>query len=307
MAKIPFRYYCEYWGVKGASLLVRCLPRPWALSLGRRLGRIAPRFLGDRYNLTCDNLRQAMPDLGAAQIEQLARANFEHVGMCGVEMLRFEKMTDQEVLEQIDELSGREHLDEALALGRGVLVLTGHLGFWELGFRVMPQLGYPCDAVAKPMKNPMVDDFFTRIRTGSGARLINSKKGARPILKALQQDRCVVVLLDQHISPPGAVETNFFGRNAWTTTAITNLAMKYQVPVVPIFCLRQKDSRYHYWADPMILLDGDGSEAVEANTQLLTGIIESAVRKDVTQWFWMHKRWRIKRAGKRRRKNRDKG
>ena len=70
--------------------------------------------------------------------------------------------------------------------------------------------------------------------------------------------------------------------------------MKYQIPIVPVFCLRQEDDRYRTWAEPMLLLEGQGSEAVAANTQLLTDKIEAAVRKDVSQWFWMHKRWRVK-------------
>ena len=90
--------------------------------------------------------------------------------------------------------------------------------------------------------------------------------------------------------------TDFFGRKAYTTTAISNLAMKYQVPVVPIFCQRLPDNRYQVWAEPMLLLPGQGEQAVQENTQLLTNIIEAAVRKDITQWFWMHKRWRVPEA-----------
>jgi KDO2-lipid IV(A) lauroyltransferase len=173
--------------------------------------------------------------------------------------------------------------------------MTGHLGFWELGAFILPKLGIPCDIVAKPMKNPLTDAYLTHIRTQFGSQVLNSRKGARRILKSLQKNRVVGVLLDQHISPPGSVATKFFGRNAYTTSAITNLAMKYQIPVVPVFCLRQDDNRYKVWAEPMLMLKGEGSDAIAANTQMLADIIERAIRKDVSQWFWMHKRWRVKR------------
>ncbi len=167
-------------------------------------------------------------------------------------------------------LEGKQYLDEALALGKGAILLTGHLGFWEAGNFVLPELGIQSDMVAKPMKNPLSDTYFNRIRTSYGAQILNSRKGARRILKSLQAGHLVSILMDQHISPPGSVVTEFFGRKAYTTTAITNLAMKYQVPVVPVFCLRQADNRHRVWAEPMLLLKGKGSEAVAANTQLLT-------------------------------------
>ena len=128
---------------------------------------------------------------------------------------------------------------------------------------------------------------------------MNSRKGARKILKSLAAERVVGILLDQHISPPGSVATEFFGRKAYTTTAITNMAMKYQIPTVPVFCLRQPDDRYKIWAETMLMMTGEGENAVIENTQRLTDIIEAAVRKDVSQWFWMHKRWRKKKVQKR--------
>ena len=72
--------------------------------------------------------------------------------------------------------------------------------------------------------------------------------------------------------------------------------MKYQIPNVPLFCLRQKDYSYKIWAEQLLTLSSDGDNALVENTQKLTDIIETAIRKDVTQWFWMHKRWRVKPA-----------
>lgn len=277
------------------ALVVRRLSRRRALKLGKTLGRWSMTFLAGRYRLARKNLEQAFPDLSGNEIETILQKNFEHVGICGVEMLRIDLLKPGgDDFSNLFVVEGREHLDEAMALGRGAILLTGHLGFWEMGTFVLPELGIQCDVVAKPMRNPLADDYFSRIRTKFGARLLNSKKGARRILKSLQQNRIVGVLLDQHISPPGSVVTDFFGRKAYTTTAITNLAMKYRIPVVPVFCLRREDNRYRVWAEPPLLLEGEGSRAVAANTQLLTDKIEAAIRQDVTQWFWMHKRWRVK-------------
>ncbi len=295
IAPISAKHRAEYLALKVFAVIVRYLPRQSALALGRFVGRLSMRVLHNRSRLAKENMSVALPELSAAEIEKNVRRNFEHIGMSVVEMLCLNKFRPgSDDLQRYFELVDLDHLQNALALKKGVIILTGHLGFWEVGQFVFPELGIPFDVVAKPMKNQLSDQFFEEIRTSFGTKVLNSRKGARLILKSLQSQRVVAVLLDQHISPPGSVVTNFFGRKAYTTAAITRMAMKYQIPIVPVFCLRQEDNRYKIWAEPMLMLSGEGESGVIENTQKLTAIIEAAVRKDVTQWFWMHKRWRVK-------------
>jgi len=290
MALIPIKYYFEYYALRGVAALVRSLPRRKALAFGRAFGRLGMKVLPGRYHLAKRNIELALPELDPSEVEAVVAKNFESIGVGGVEMLCLD-MFDHEDFEQYFDAEGIDHLHEAVALNRGVILLTGHLGFWEAGHFVMSELGIPTAAVAKPLKNPLSEKYFAAVRESFGTEMINSRRGARHILKALQKNRAVVILLDQHISPPGSIPTTFFGRQAYTTTAITTLAMKHQVPIVPMFCLREKDDRYKVWAEPMVILEKDHS--VAENTQQLTTIIETAVRKDVNQWFWVHKRWRV--------------
>ncbi len=295
MASVSVKHRTEYLALQGISAIVRCLPRQSALTFGRIVGRLSRRFLRSRYRLAKENMRMALPELSEVEIEKKIRKNFEHIGLCGVEMLRLDMFkSGSDDLRHYFKLVDLHHLESAIALKKGVIILTAHLGSWEIGQFVFPELGIPFDVVAKPMKNPLSDQFFEQIRTSFGTEVLNSRKGARRILKSLQGQRVVAILLDQHISPPGSVVTEFFGRKAYTTSAITTLAMKYQIPIVPIFCLRQKDNSYKIWAEPIVTLSDDGEDAQVKNTQKLIDIIESAIRKDVTQWFWMHKRWRVK-------------
>lgn len=293
---VSIKHYAEYFALRVVAVIIRLLPRKTALNLGRGLGRLSIKFLPGRYRLAKENMSRALPELGSEEIETNVQKNFEHIGICGVEMLRLDMLkVGSDDIHRYFDLENTHFLREALALNKGVLLLTAHLGFWEAGHFVMSELDIPCSAVAKPLKNPLTDRYFEAIRTFFGTEILNSRKGARRILKSLREKRAVVVLLDQHISPPGSVATDFFGRKAYTTTSIANIAMKYQVPIVPVFFLRQADGRYKVWVEPMLTLPDDGEEAaVEKNTQLLTNIIEAAIRRDVTQWFWMHKRWRVK-------------
>ncbi|MFO7577303.1 MAG: lysophospholipid acyltransferase family protein [Pelovirga sp.] len=291
MKPITLKQRLEYVALRVLAPLVRVLPRSLALRCGRTTGWLAGRVLHERRRLAQQNVALALPELTPEQVSDLVSRNFVQLGMSAVEALRLD-LLDPENLTQYFELEGLERLEEALALQRGVILLTAHLGFWEAGHFVFPALGIPLDTITKPLKNRLVDGYFQQIRSHFGARTLNSRKGARRILKALQQGRAVGLLLDQHISPPGAVAVDFFGRKAFTTTAITSMAMKHQIPVVPTFCLRLPDNRYHVWVEPMLLLGNDDPDALTVNTQLLTDVIEAAVRRDASQWFWMHRRWR---------------
>lgn len=300
MASVSIKHRTEYYALLTAAAVLRRLPRKNALSLGRMLGGLVMKVLSGRYRMARDNMTSALPELNAAEIETNVRKNFEHIGICGVDMLRFDMFQpDDKDAEKIFHYEGLPLLEEALALDRGVLLLSAHLGFWELGGFALAEHGIQFDMVAKPLKNPLADRYFAKLRKTFGAEILNSRKGARRILQSLRANHAVGIMLDQHISPPGSVMVDFFGRKAYTTTAIANMAMKYQIPVVPVFCLRQPDNSYKVWAEPMLLLSGTGEDAVIANTQRLTDILETAIRKDVSQWFWMHKRWREKKLKKR--------
>ncbi len=295
MTGISLKHRLEYYALRGFALLVRALSREQALKLGGRLGIFAGMVLPSRYRLAEENLRRAFPEWSQRKVRAICWANFQHVGICGAELLRLDMMQGNvDGLRQLYDVVGTEHLEQALALKKGVILLTGHVGFWEAGSYIFNAQGYAAAAVTKPLKNRLSDVYITKLRESFGCQIIDSRKGARRILKALQQEKIVGILLDQHISPPGSVPTEFFGRIAYTTTAITNLAMKYQIPILPGFCQRMPDGRYRIKAEPMILLEGEGDEAIAENTQMLTGIIETAVRRDPSQWFWMHKRWRVR-------------
>ena len=301
MAPIRLKHRLEYLVLLLVAVCVRSLPRSTALAFGRVVGRWSMRLLPGRYRLARDNMSRALPELSPDEIKKQLRKSFEHVGISGMEMLRLDLFRPgSDDIKRYFDIEDLAPLNEALKLERGVLLLTAHLGFWEIGNFVLPEHGVPFDVVAKPLKNPLSDRYFNRLRTAYGVQILGSRKGARRILKSLRQQRVVGILLDQHISPPGSVATEFFGREAYTTTAIASLAMKHQIPVVPMFCLRQADNRYRIWTEPMLLLEGQGSAAVAANTQRLTDIIEAAIRQDVSQWFWMHKRWRVRKKGKER-------
>lgn len=271
----------------------RALPRAVALGLGSLLGDLARLVLASRRRLTARNLRLSFPEMSEAELQLTVRDCFRHLGIMGMEVLRVDSYRDAAVQQRYLDISGFEHLREAYALGRGVFLLTGHLGFWELGNTLLPALGFPVDYVYKEMKNPYLEKRFRQLREAGGSQAIEKKRAARKILRALAENRGVGILIDQRAGRKESIPVDFFGRPANTSPIIAEIAMRQGIPVVPMFSRRTADNRYDIYAEPMILLENDPSpEAVAKNTALLTGRIEAAVRRAPAQWFWVHDRWK---------------
>ncbi len=287
------RNWLEYIPFICIATLFRTLPRSVALGLGKRLGQLTQQVQGRRVSIARDNLQKAFPKMPPEEISATISAMFKHLGISFIDMLRVDQYRGQQDLERYFEIKNNENLTEALKLGRGCIALSGHVGFWESGAFFLPQLGFKAEVVAKPMRNPLIDAYFSRIRKANGNQVINSRKGARGILKSLQKNNTVCILLDQHLGGQGSVAAPFFGRAAHTTTIITQMATRYQIPIVPIFTYRQPDGTYLCRFEKMLLLEGDLSEEnILANTTLLNQRIEAGVRHDISQWFWLHRRWR---------------
>lgn len=288
------RYWLEYIPFITIATIVRLLPRSTALALGRKLGKLGMHLQPKRVKIADDNLRHAFPDLPVPEREELVKQVFSDLGLGFIEMVRLDMFDGQKDLERLFRIEGQEHIKHALALGKGCILLTGHVGFWEAGGVVFPLMGIPTGIVAKPMKNPRVDAFFRRMRQHYGGYIIDSHKGARRIVKALQNNHVVGILMDQHMPrSQTAVRVPFFGRLAYTTPIIAQIAMKYQVPIVPAFSYRNPDNTYRIMISPHLFLQADMSDDnIVSNTALLTRIIEEGIMQDVSQWFWVHRRWK---------------
>ena len=181
------------------------------------------------------------------------------------------------------------------------LVLTAHLGNWELLTLAPALTGYPLAVVARALDSPTLNVWADRIRRTGGVDIIDKREALRPVLAALRHGRLVGVLLDQNTSRREGVFVPFFGRLASTSRALAVLALRTRTPIVPAFTRRLAPGRHVITVYPALPLpsENDGT-AILALTARCTAVIENAVRATPEQWLWAHDRWRTRPAGERR-------
>jgi KDO2-lipid IV(A) lauroyltransferase len=244
-----------------------------------------------RRKLAEKNMALAMPELSSGQVKTEIGEMYNHLGILAMDVLNLGHFHDEPDLSRYFDFENLENLKEAYKKGKGVLILTGHLGNWEAGSCFLPRLGFPTVFIAKRMKNPQMDSFIRATREQGGAEMIDAKRGARKILKALGEGKVVCVLMDQHNRE--GILVDFFGRPAQTTSMMVQLAMKTGAPVVPAFTFRTEDNRYStVFGEVTTFASSADPDDIKEHTQRCNDMIEMAVRSKPSQWFWLHNRWK---------------
>ncbi len=275
------------------------LPRPVARSLAAMLARILYALMPKLRKTAEVNLRIAFPDWNEAQRKAVSRGMARNLGWMAAEFARFPRYSKGNI-EQIVELDGHENFLEGQGRGKGVLVLTGHIGAWELSSFAHALYGFPLHFMARPIDNKKLDDLVSRYRCLPGNRPILKNESARVILKILKESGTIGILADQNTMPEEAVFVSFFGKMASTTTGIARLALHTGAAVVPGYAVWDAGIRkYRLRFEPPVelLRTGDTERDVFENTQRFTKVIEEIIRKYPEQWVWVHGRWNTRPKG----------
>ena len=287
------RHRLEYGVVVAVRTLARLLPRTASLALGTALGRVFHLFHGRRRELAVANLRAAFPERSEADCRAILRAAFYQFGRHVVDFLNFDAMGRDQMMGLV-EWQGDEHVQRAMAKGRGVMYFTGHFGCWELQIMVHAYRFGPIVMVARTLDNPLLERLIERIRSRVGTRVLSRQGAIRGLLGALTRRESVGMMIDQHIQDRSAVVVNFFDRPASTTSAIAALALRTGAPIVPVFALPLPGGRYRMiYEAPIEPPSSDDPDAVQTYTERCTAVLEQYVRRDPHLWLWMHRRWRV--------------
>ncbi|MBI2215878.1 MAG: lysophospholipid acyltransferase family protein [Candidatus Rokubacteria bacterium] len=282
------------------AALVRRLPVPVAAWLGRRLGDLAWMALARRRRTALDNLAVAFPELGRAERGRLARRSFQHVGLMSVELCSALTDPPEATLSRID-VDGLDHLERVMATHGRAMLVTAHLGNWELLSFVHRLTGFPLAIVVRRLDAGWLDAVVRRLREAASVEIIDKRDAVRPVLAALRRGWMVAILLDQNATRREGVFVPFFGRAASTSRSVAAIAVRTGTPVVPLFIRRAGDGRHAVTIEEALVPPRDraSEEAIAELTAVCARTIEAAIRRAPEQWLWMHARWRTRPPGER--------
>lgn len=275
--------------------LVSLLPRRALLAFGRGLGSLVWRRGLYRREVVRANLRRAFGGtMDDAHRDAVAAGFFRHLGLNLVEFLLLGRLRPQEIRAWVD-LEGLEHYRAAAAEGRGVLLVTGHFGNWELLAARLGAEGIPITFLAKSQSNAQSDRLLNATRARAGVRTLRAGGPLKEMVVALRRGEVIGLAADQDAGPEGCFAP-FLGTPASFYRGAGYFAWKLKAPVVSGVIFRLSDGRHRlelgppYEADPA----WGEEEAVRRLTETYAQRLEAAVRREPAQYFWTHRRWKTK-------------
>lgn len=268
------------------------LPERAADRLGARVGRLVGSVARIRRPLVEANLRLAFPEANPDWIAATADAAYAHLGREAVAMLRLSKLDRRAVIARTVP-HGWEQLEEALALGRGVILVTGHYGNWELAAATVAARGVPIGAIVRRQGNRLVDQRLNALRHRLGVETIYQSEAPRAVPRLLRRNGVVGIVGDQDARRSG-VFVPFFGRPASTHRGPALFALRLDAPVFSCVARRRPGELvYDVMGERVPVERSSDLEAdLLALTARLAASLEAQIRVAPEQYFWFHRRWK---------------
>jgi KDO2-lipid IV(A) lauroyltransferase len=280
------------------TAVLGALPERIALALGAALGWLGGSVLRVRRADVDLHLARSFPERSAAWRRRVARASYAHLGREAVSTFRVTSRGPEEVVARTT-MVGFEAFQAAVAEGRGVILLTGHLGNWEIGGAAFSARGLPVDAVAKRMANRLFDADLEASRRRVGVRLLDLPDAPREALHSLRSGHVLGLIADQNAREHG-IFVPFFGREASTFRGPALFALRAGAPIFLGVSYREPGvpARYRVVMERIgITPSGDLERDVRALTEAHTAALERAIRRAPEQYFWQHLRWKTRPPG----------
>lgn len=293
------RTWIEYAAAWTILKVVSMTPRAFALRAGQAVGALARVVLPHLRRRAEINLRLAFPDLDERERARIRRGAFRNLGRLLGEISQFPQL-NRENISSIVVYEGLENYLDAVAKGRGVILLTGHIGAWELSVYAHSIYGHPMSFLARRVDNPLVEQLAESYRARFGNRSIDKKGSVREVLKTLKSGGVVGILADLNTSREEGVFCDFFGVEACATAGVATLALRTGAVVLPGYLIWDEKARIHrlHFEPPVETIDtGNQKEDVIANTARYAKVLESIIRRHPDQWLWIHRRWRTRPEG----------
>lgn len=272
-----------------AMVLFRSLPHGWAVGIGGAMGLLLWALSKERVDRAEARCVRAL-GLGPTLARDIVRRSYVNHGRCVAEFIRLPII--KENLPSMVYIHGERYLKEAVDRGKGVILLSGHLGNWEVGAATLGMKGYPMNAIGADQRDPRITELITSIRGSCSVKGIGKGFNLKAALACLRSGEVLCILLDQDAKANGMV-VPFLGLPASTPYGPVKIAAKLGASVVPVFSMRRRDGRsfdLHFLPSLEMPSSNDESE-VKSATARCNQVISLWIRRHPDQWMWLYPRW----------------
>lgn len=285
-----------YLAIIASIKLMRSMDRMTAIGFMRHVGRLAFIFAAHERRNAIKHLARALGhEKSPLEIQQLAKRVFLTLSACAADAVRLPNLVRDGSIDRLVNLENFHFFNDEVAKGRGVILMTGHYGNWELMGTWLVRHGYPMKVVAKKSYDPRLDKLIVDYRNEAGYANTARGKATASVVEGLMNGETFGLLFDLDTKVKG-VFVDFFGQPAHTATVPALLSMRLKVPIVPMF-IRLTDAFTYVITclAPLEFVDtGDEEKDLVTNTQICSRTYEDVIRAHPEQWIWMHRRWKKK-------------
>jgi KDO2-lipid IV(A) lauroyltransferase len=287
--------YLAYMGARVMIMFVEMLSARAGYVLARAIGSVMFRLDKRHRKIAIDQLRASFPDWSEGKIRRTAKASVQNMVCMGLELLLTPRLIRPETWRKYIRLRNMEKVVSTLiSRDRPMVLVTGHFGNWELAGYFSAAIGLAFSSVARRIDNPYINDLIFGVREAAGQRMIYKKGAAAHIAQAFDRNEAVSIVCDQDAGARG-IFVDYFGRPASTFKSIGLLAMQYEAPIA-VICCRRLDGRFNFEIFNQRLIEpsewSDKDDPLRWITQEYTSALETAVRTQPDQYFWVHRRWK---------------
>lgn len=280
---------------KVLTLILVILPEKLALYLGAKFGNLLLFLVKfTRYrDYMVNNVKNTFGErFDEEERYKIIKSGIKKMCKSLVEVFRFPILNKANLYKKV-QFIGREYLDQALARKKGVILITGHFGNWELSGASLSMAGYPLATVIQQQINPVANNFLNRRRESKGIKVISRYVDLRVLVKLLKQNYILGMLVDQHGETKRVFGT-FFGHRVSLPEGAAVLSILVGSPILPIFIVRNTDDTHRIIIEPPLnteSLKGDRDEKIAIISQMCSDVLERYISLYPDHWNWMYNRW----------------
>ena len=291
--KPTLAHRAEYYAMRATIAGLHALSWDAACKVGERLGALGYRPLGIRKRVVEKQIAAAFPELSHDAVVRLAVESYKHLGRTFIETALLQTLGKDGMQTLVEDVQGWDVVDDVMSKGKGAVMVTGHIGNWELAGAYVAARGIPLDAIVRGMANPLFDAYINRTREEMGMTIVHDSDAVKRTPRSLRAGRAVAFVADQGAKGLASTFVPFFGRPAKTPRGAAVFALRFDVPVIFVVALRKPNGRFRIVVERIEARRTDDMDRdVDAIVAAFTEHLEKWVRAVPAQYFWQHRRWR---------------